>query len=343
MGRFVRGMRIAQQSRMQTNTGDTNDYERLVRKLGEASVRKHFDAYADVPWNDPDHRIDLDDPRFELDDDEPLGGTDWYRSLPQHRRSQIGLHMVASRMHTGIDFEGILSRGLLELASARRCGSAEMRYAYHEVIEESQHSLMFQELVHRIGMPTDGISAFERWASRSVPRLGRTFPECFFVHVLAGEAPVDQLQRRMLERKRALHPLLRRIMQIHVTEEARHICFAEQFLDRNVPCLGPVKALRLAVTTPFVVATTVGTMMRTPRDVVRAHAIPRSVVREAEASERHAIQVEEGVAPIRALMARLGVLDARTAPLWRWLGLLPRAKEPLLLAAGPNTHAFSRR
>ena len=317
---------------MQATPLSVPDYDRLVLKLGEASVKKHFDAYADVDWDHPDHRIEHDDPRFELDDDEPLGGTEWYRSLPQASRARIGLHMVASRMHTGIDFEGILSRGLLEFASMRPCGSPELRYAYHEVIEEGQHSLMFQELVHRAGMKTDGLNAFERWASRAVPRLGRTFPEYFFVHVLAGEAPVDQLQRRILDRKRAVHPLLRRIMQIHVTEEARHICFAEQFLDRHVPCLGAIKTARLAIGVPFVVHGTVLTMMRTPRDVVRAHAIPRAVVREAERSARHAAQVEEGVAPIRARMARLGVLDARTAPLWRWLGLLPPSQTPLLLA-----------
>ena len=311
---------------------DVSGYERTVRKLGQASVKKHFDAYADIDWDHPAHRIEADDPRFELDDDEPLGATDWYRALPQATRARIGLHVVASRMRTGIDFEAILSRGLLELASVRACGSAELRYAYHEVIEESQHSLMFQELVHRTGMATEGLSGFERFASRGVPRLGRTFPECFFVHVLAGEAPVDQLQRRLLARARPVHPLLRRIMQIHVTEEARHICFAEQFLDRNVPCLGPIKAWRLAIGAPFIIQSTVATMLRTPRDVVRAHAIPRAVVREADSGLVHARQLEEGIAPIRARMATLGVLDAHTAPLWRWLGLLPAQTASRLLS-----------
>ena len=303
---------------------DPSGYDRLVRKLGEASVKKHFDAYADIDWDHPDHRIEPDDPRFELDDDEPLGATEWYRALPQASRARIGLHVVASRMRTGVDFEAILSRGLLELASTRPCGSPELRYAYHEVIEESQHSLMFQELVHRTGMVTDGLSGFERFASRGVPRLGRTFPECFFVHVLAGEAPVDQLQRRLLARARPVHPLLRRIMQIHVTEEARHLCFATRFMEENVPRLGTLRSWQLRTCAPFVLAGTVAPMLRVPTDVVRAFAIPRAIVRQAHQSPLHRARVHDGLRAVHRLCERVGLVTPTTERLWNWFGLAPR-------------------
>lgn len=312
---------------------NTNEsYGALVARLSESSVKKHFDAYADVDWNHQDHRIAQDDPRFELGDDDPLGGTAWYRALPQSRRARIGLHFVASRMRTGIDFENVLSRGLLEFANTRPCGSPELRYAYHEVIEEGQHSLMFQELVHRTGLPVDGLTGFEAWGAKRVPELGRTFPECFFVHVLAGEAPIDHLQRRMLDGARTLHPLLRRIMQIHVIEEARHICFAEHYLDRHVPCLGAVRAFRLRAFVPFIVRATCLQMMRIPRDVVRAEAIPRVVVREAERSPQQRTLIEDSLRPIHRRMTELGILSKRTLPLWRFLGVGPSATTPLALA-----------
>ena len=68
--------------------------------------------------------------------------------------------------------------------------------------------------------------------SRAQCRLGRVFPKLFVVHVLAGEVPIDQTQRALLRKGAALHPLVRRIVRIHVTEEARHVCFA---LDHSTP------------------------------------------------------------------------------------------------------------
>lgn len=43
--------------------------------------------------------------------------------------------------------------------------------------------------------------------------------------VLAGEEPVDYVQKRHL-RSETIHPLVERIMRIHVVEEARHVSYA---------------------------------------------------------------------------------------------------------------------
>ena len=56
-----------------------------MQRLSRQSVEKHFDAYADIPWDDPAYAIDPDDPRFELGPDDPLGGTAWYRGQPAGR------------------------------------------------------------------------------------------------------------------------------------------------------------------------------------------------------------------------------------------------------------------
>src|SRR5687768_15743686 len=123
----------------------------LVEHLSRKSVQKHFDAYQDVDWDRPDHAIDPCDPRWEKTDDDPLGATDWYRSLPQPTRARIGLHHIACQMKTGVAFEGVLGRGLFEFAGTLPNRSPEFRYAYHELAEEAQHSMMFQEFVNRAG------------------------------------------------------------------------------------------------------------------------------------------------------------------------------------------------
>ncbi len=299
-------------------------YDDVLARLSARSVTKRYDAYADVEWDHPDNRIESDDPRFELGDGDPLGQTAWYRALPQSSRARIGLHVTASMMRTGVEFEGILSRGLLEFASSRPNRSPEFRYAYHEVIEEGQHSLMFQEFINRSGVDARGLSAFEAHGSRRVPPMGRTFPECFFLHVLAGETPIDWIQRQTVASERAQHPLLRRIMQIHITEEARHLCFATRFMEEHVPRMSTLRRLQLRIYAPFILAGTVAPMLRVPSDVVKAHAIPRHVVREAHQSELHRARVHDGLRPVHRLCERVGLITSTTERAWNWFGLSPR-------------------
>src|SRR5262249_2509505 len=132
-------------------------YPELVARLSHQSVVKHFDAYADVPWDSPEFRIDPDDPRWELPPGDELGGAAWYRSQVPGIRSRIGLHMMATFMKIGLQFEGVLKEGLLEFALRLPNGSPEFRYTYHEIIEEAQHSLMFQEFVNRTGFDISGL------------------------------------------------------------------------------------------------------------------------------------------------------------------------------------------
>ncbi len=65
--------------------------------------------------------------------------------------------MRAGKMKVGLIFESILKRGLLKCAMTLPNGAPELRYAYHEVIEEAQHSLMFQEFVNRSRYDAPGL------------------------------------------------------------------------------------------------------------------------------------------------------------------------------------------
>jgi hypothetical protein len=307
-------------------------YEALVARLSRLSVTKHSDAYADIDWDAAEHRIDPEDARFELGADDPLGATAYYRALPPADRARLGLHVIASHMRVGIDFEAILSRGLLELSSSLRSGAPEIRYAHHEVIEEAQHSLMFHELVRRSGEDVTGLSGIEAWAARRVPALGRTFPELFFLHVLGGEAPIDHLQRNELRKGKALHPLVRRVMQIHVTEEARHVCFARRFLEDRVPRLGPSRLWQLRLHAPFVLRETARLMLAPPASLDRVHGVPRRVLREASRGPAFRTLVADGLRPLRDLAVELGIVTAATVPLWKALGIWERPDAPRLLA-----------
>src|SRR5215831_7382720 len=88
-------------------------YGDLLARLSHQSVVKHFDAYADIDWEADKFRIDPEDPRWEVFED-GLASTAWYRAQPQGVRARIGLHMVATFMKIGVQFESVLKRGILE-------------------------------------------------------------------------------------------------------------------------------------------------------------------------------------------------------------------------------------
>src|SRR5436309_10697862 len=255
-------------------------YEGLLARLSRQSVVKHFDAYADIDWDAAEFHIDPEDPRWEVFED-GLAGTAWYRAQPQGVRARIGLHMVATFMKIGVQFESALKRGLLDFAARLPNGSSEFRYVYHEVIEEAQHSLMFQEFVNRAGFDIPRRPPPRRLGTRQVIRFARTFPELFFFFVLGGEDPIDHVQRQALRSSRPIHPLLKRIMQIHVTEEARHLCFARHYLKQRVPELGRVRRTLLSVRAPVILAVMAQLMMKPSSEIIRTYRIPRDVVTEA--------------------------------------------------------------
>ena len=125
---------------------DDEAFSALIARLNRQSVDKHFDAYVDVPWDEPGYEIDPDDPRWIGAVGEAFAGAPWFEALSETQKSRLGLQMVVDRKRKGMLFENILSRGLLDYAFHLPSGHDEFRYVYHEVIEESHHSMMFQEL-----------------------------------------------------------------------------------------------------------------------------------------------------------------------------------------------------
>ena len=297
-------------------------FTELVERLSHQSVVKHFDAYADVAWDDPEYRIDPTDARWELESDQGLGATEWYRSQPADVRARIGLHSIAANMKAGLQFESILKRGLLEYAFLLPDHSPEFRYAYHEVIEEAQHSLMFQEFVNRTGLDAPGLTWDLKFGARRVIGIARRFPALFFVFVLGGEDPIDHVQRTSLRSGRELHPLLERIMRIHVTEEARHLSFARQYLRANVPKLGRRRRHAIAIQAPFILAQMASVMMRPPRTIVREYRIPKEVIAEAYGPASPARDAtRQSLRKVRNLLIELGLVTPAAKRLWKAFGI----------------------
>lgn len=258
----------------------TPTYEQRLRTLSEASVHQHFDAFLDIDWDAPENAVDPEDPRWVLPTHDVMGRTEWYRSLPLEHQVRIGLYHQARITKVGLQFEQILISGLMNYAFSRPNGSAEFRYATHEATEECHHTQMFQEFVNRTGVDARGGSRFFRAMAPVLPLAARWVPFGFFFGVLAGEEPIDHVQKSVLRAGDDMHPLLRRIMQIHVAEEARHIGFAHQYLQHNAERLSRVERGVISVAVPLLMKWLCNEILVPSRSVRRELAIPDDVAAE---------------------------------------------------------------
>lgn len=304
-----------------TTTAAADDVrEAMIARLSKQSVEKRFEAYVDIDWDNPANVIDPADPRWALWEVDPLGSTDWYRSLSDAERGRVGLYRIAACMKVGEQFENWLQSGLLIIADNLPNGDNSFRYIHHEISEESQHSMMFQELVNRSGLPVKGMPRWIRPVRPLVMVLARRAPALFFVLVLGGEDPIDHVQRQQLKAENA-HPIAERIMRIHVTEEARHLSFARHTLKSTVPELSWFRRQVVAVAAPVVLGIMVRMMVVPQADLVRYCNVPKSVMREANRSEAGRRLLTESVAKPRKLLRELGLMNPVSRSIWKAMGI----------------------
>ncbi|MEO5874121.1 MAG: diiron oxygenase [Streptosporangiaceae bacterium] len=300
---------------------DRKSYLGVIDRLNKASVDKHWEAYTDIPWDDPEFAVDKNDPRWILPANEPLGSTAWYQAQTPEIQAQIGLWRVATMMKVGLQFENLLKRGLLTYAYELPNGRPEFRYVYHETTEECHHGMMFQEFVNRTGMPIKGMPKALSVVARIAPMIPRLDTELFFIFVLGGEDPIDFVQRKHLRSGDIKHPLEETIMKIHIAEEARHISFARHYLKHRVPKLGRARKGVLGLAAPIILGAMARIMLSPPGAMVRHFGIPKEVIREAYKTEAGRAEIRDCVGKIRDLAAELDLINAGNKQIWAAFGI----------------------
>jgi hypothetical protein len=295
------------------------DYVAKLRHFSAASVDKCFNAFTDVPWDDPAYAIDPQDECWILPDVDLLSGTDWYRSLPKERQIEVGRHRLTALTKTGSQFEQLLLLGGTQFLMGLRNDNPEFRYFMHELTEETHHIQMFQEFTNRACPEVSGVA---RWLLRAFPFvgfLGGYFPAFFFAIILAGEEPIDHVQKNQL-RAGGVHPLLDRIMAIHAAEEARHIGFAHEWLRQHIPNLGRIDRFLIALLTPFAMRIGADAILKPSRIDRRLMGMPRSAVRQAWSGDEWAKFYRDLFADVRMLFDELGLRGRSTRWAWRLTG-----------------------
>ncbi|MGV9693458.1 AurF N-oxygenase family protein [Streptomyces sp. NPDC003444] len=312
-------------------------YHERLRTLSEASVHIHFDAFTDIDWDNPDFAIDPKDPRWVLPEADPLGGHPWYQAQPLEVRTKIGLWRYANIVKVGMQFENVLIRGVMDYLFSLPNQNPEFRYLTHEATEECHHTQMFQEFVNRAGADVPGGRRSFRVVSRFLPLAGSLIPESFFTGVLAGEEPIDHLQKAILRSGEDVHPLMRRLMQIHVAEEARHISFAHEFLRVKVPGYGKFRRGALSVAFPVIMRFLGDVIVVPDRKTAEKIGVPHWVIKDifwkSPDGER---MLRDLFSDVRMLAEDIGLMNRASRKVWRALRIDGR---PSRFRGEPAPHA----
>ena len=208
------------------------DREAIAERLLRASAVKSFDPEVDVDWGQPL----LDDHFFMPEHRVSLYGTELWASMTRQQRIDLSRHEIASTASVGIWFEivllQLLARHIYDLSPT----NDHVRYALVEIGDECRHSVMFSRFIEKLGCPAYGPGPTAHTLGRLLKTVARG-PEVFSA-ILIAEEILDTLQRELMADE-SVQPLVRRISQIHVIEEARHVRYAQDELVRQMASASP--------------------------------------------------------------------------------------------------------
>jgi hypothetical protein len=312
------GARMVKRWKRAMDVSDDPEYVASLSSLSEASVRRHFNPYTDIDWEAPEFAVTKNDARWVLSTTDPLGRHPWYQAQPLERQIEIGMWRQANNAKISLHLESILIRGLMHYTFWVPNGSPEYRYCVHESIEECNHAMMFQELVNRIGVSVPGMPRWLRWISPAIPLYAGPLPGTFFFGVLAGELPIHNMQKSMLREDKSSHPIMEKVMAIHIAEEARHISFADQFLSKRVPQMVRRSRFALSLYVPIVMRVLCQAIVVPSRNFFREFDVPRSVRKELffnAPGSRQALRDMYG--DVRLLCEDVGLMNPFAVLIWR--------------------------
>lgn len=303
------------------------DYEKKLGILSKASAKKYNNPFENkavewIDWDAPEMAIDTTDERWILGTEDNLGAHPWYQSLPKERQIEVGLFRFAHTCKVGSQFEQALIAGIMFHDMGLKNNNPAFRYTMHEATEETHHIQMFQEFVNRTGVNSKGAA---KWFRRTIPfmtPLANKMPIAFWSVILAGEEPIDQTQRAILRQHDNLHPLLEKIMAVHVAEEARHISFAKTYLERHIPAMTKTQKAAFSVLFPVILRTIADVIMRPSKEALDSVGIPKNVADEVWWKSEESQKFLHDLFPdSKALAENLGLRGRLGRAAWRAMGI----------------------
>lgn len=293
-------------------TAPTKD--QVADRLLRGSARRSYNALVDVDWDAPQSP----DLYYLPPETLSLYGTELWEAMTERERVDYSREEAANLLSRAVWFENTLNQGLLRAMLHQDPTAAHVQYALTEIGDETRHMIMFARAVKAIGARPYRLSRIEAAAVQAFPLAYRGI--MLYVAALCGEEVLDDLQRKVAHHPE-LQPLMQQVMQIHVTEEARHIRFAREGVRRRISHASlpeKVFAASLSGGAGFVLR-----QMFINRDVYRRCGLPvGEAVRQAKANERVAAQRRQSFESLHTFLVENGLCNPVSTMMWRAAGFL---------------------
>ena len=202
----------------------------VSQRLLQSTARHSYDPVVDIDWEAPL----VDGLWFMQPERMSLYGTPMWDGLTEEQQIELSKHEVASISSVGLWFELILMQMMVRDLYDEDPRSQRMHYALTEVADECRHSLMFGKAIDRCGAPAYGPAPRLHRLGRLMKTVG--FGVSAYASILVAEEILDRWQREVIGDER-VQPLVRMVSRIHVLEEARHMTFARDQIERMLPRL----------------------------------------------------------------------------------------------------------
>jgi hypothetical protein len=288
--------------------------EEFSERLLNGSMKKSYAPAVDIDWDAP-----LDPDKFFLPAEMvTIYGTPAWDAMTREQQRELSRQQLVNILSAGIWFENILNQALLREMMHTNPTARSTQYMLTELGDETRHMVMFGKAIDRIGGVPVRPRLFQRIIINSLP-FGFRGP-ILWGAALVGEEIFDALQRQMLDDPE-IQPIVRRLMRIHVTEEARHIQFAREGLRKLTPALPWYRRMLLAnlhgVGGPFY-----RMLFTLPVQYNRAGLDGREMQRVARVNPHFRQKCEESNASLSAFFQEIGLMGRLSRTLWRRAGFL---------------------
>lgn len=288
--------------------------EAFSERLLNGSVKKSYAPIVDIDWDAP-----LDPDKFFLPPPMiTIYGTPEWEAMTREQQRELSRQQLVNILSAGIWFENILNQGLLRGMMHANPTAKSTHYMLTELGDETRHMVMFGKAIDRIGGIPVRPRLYHRIIINSLPFAFRG--SFLWVAALVGEEIFDALQRQMLEDP-DVQPIVRRLMRIHVTEEARHIQFARDGLRKGVPAMPRYRRFLIAnlqgLGGPFY-----RMLFTLPIQYNRAGLDGRQMRRIARANPNFRQKCRESFEPLSRFFTDVGLMGRIGRRLWRRAGFL---------------------
>ena len=291
-----------------------HDREEIAGRLISASRKKSFDPEIEIDWDAP-----LEPGRFFMPEQRvSLFGTPLWERLTPQQRIDLSRHEVASMASVGIWFEVILLQLLARHIYDLDPTTDHVRYGLVEIADECRHSVMFSRMIEKLECPAYGPGKVAHELGRFMKSIPRG-PENFAA-ILIAEEILDTMQRESAVDE-TVQPLVRQVSHIHVVEEARHVRYAREELQRQMrKASRPERALARWITARS--AQVISSRLVHPRAYAAVGLDPAEARRVAAHSEQRRETLRWASAKLVSYFDEVGLIGGPGRLLWKRAGLI---------------------